>query len=216
MKKLIVKPQFMLLLSEITFLGNLAPNGTATELTGVDKRTIGNIYYKYFGSLEISETLIANEMKEKWPGGERLKTHEAQRRILDVLHKVNNLQPQPDLLIPNPGVVMDLSFLHAMLTQATWSELIILPLVTEVITQVPIVEATHVAVTVNARLVEFPKGSAVRYGDLFQVAYPDTEIVPGLTCTYSYNGGGASLLFDGPGVLPQAGMIFNIISTSNA
>jgi hypothetical protein len=157
MKKLSIKPQFVLLISEITFLCGLAPNAPETELSGLDKRQLGNIYYKYFGSLPISKTLIENEMKEKWPGGERKKNHECQRAILNILHKINSAMPNNAELIPVQENKMDLSWLHYILTQATINDITIIALTTDVVTEVPVV--SNVGVTINGKKFEVAPGN---------------------------------------------------------
>lgn len=212
MKKLQLLPQFAMLLSEIEFLCGLKPNLPDTELTGVEKRTLGNIYYKYFGT---HPELIETEAKIKFPGGEKKKVHECQRAILAILHEINNAAPKNGELLPS-NIVMDLSWVMGMLKSAPANFIAILTMATEVSTEVPVIEATHVAVTVNGRATDLNKGQAVRYSDLFAIAYPGKDVVPGLTCTWSSGNDGGSLIYDGEGVEAKAGMHFNIISTGNA
>lgn len=159
MQRLLIKPQFVLLLSEITFLCELAPNAPETELSGLEKRQIGNIYYKYFGSLPISKELIENEMKDKWPDGVRKKTHECQRALLSMLHHINN-----DIPIGLPleqKTMLDLKWLHFLLSHASLNYITIIVMTTDVATDVPVSAVpvpANVTIQMNGKKFEVAPG----------------------------------------------------------
>lgn len=70
--------------AEKNFLNSLPKNEPSAKITGTDARQIGQIYYKYFGSTDLSKL---QQKEGTWDGGERVKTMEAQRMILEDLLK---------------------------------------------------------------------------------------------------------------------------------
>lgn len=82
MKKLSIKLSYLFIAAEVAFLAGLPENGPTVKLSTTDARQLSNIYYRVFGASS-RPTEIA--MKGRWPGGERIKTIEAQRMVLSCL-----------------------------------------------------------------------------------------------------------------------------------
>ena len=90
--------KFIMSQEDINYLKTLPGNFPETHLTRKQKDTIDTIYRKYLRRELVSNNLLKElyelEGKEKWPGGERVKKHEAQRLVLQWLIEFNN-QPEP-------------------------------------------------------------------------------------------------------------------------
>lgn len=83
-----LKKEFTMNADEISFLAELPSNLPETKLTKKQIDRIAEIYYKYISNKVVrgwGQDLAEFEQKEKWPSGNRVKRHEAQRFILEWL-----------------------------------------------------------------------------------------------------------------------------------
>lgn len=83
-----LKPEFIMVQEDIYYLNSLPENKPETLLSSKDKTRINKLYfkciYKPFDGIT-GLNLCDLELKNKWPGGEKTKQHEAQRLILEWL-----------------------------------------------------------------------------------------------------------------------------------
>lgn len=88
-----LKQEFRMTQDEIQFLQSLPDNLPDTKLKAKQVEEISSIYYKYIANKVYrgwGQDLAEFEQKsEKWPSGNRVKRHEAQRMILDNLMELN-------------------------------------------------------------------------------------------------------------------------------
>jgi len=81
-------------------LETLVPNFPENHLTPKQKELVNSIYHKYLRREIVSNDLLKElyelVQKENWPGGERVKKHEAQRLVLHWLVEFNR-QPEPSV-----------------------------------------------------------------------------------------------------------------------
>lgn len=213
MKKLLLKPNFVLLLAEITLLCELKPNAPETELTSVEKRNVGNIYYKYFGSLPISKFLMDNEYAIKWPDNSRKKTHECQRAILGVLHKINAYFPVEGELIPRPETPLDLTWVMDFLNRATANDIAILQMVTDVVNVVPVIH-TPATIHINGKRFVVSAGSMslTKLLEIYNEKYVpiDATLVTGLS--WQKGDGKGDMELDAEVNVAESGWYFTILS----
>ncbi len=87
---------FRLTKSELSFLNDLdnnKPNLPETTLNQKERDQIRDLYHKYItkhiDNIYWNADLDESERREKWPSGQRVKIHEAQRMILSHLQSVN-------------------------------------------------------------------------------------------------------------------------------
>lgn len=158
-----------MLQQEIEFLCSLKKNSPEVELTGGEKRQVGNIYYKYFGSMPISDKLIANELANKWPGGERKKAHECQRCILESLQIINAIAPADGQLIL-PKVTLDLTYVMGVLRDALPNNIILLEMCTWVAMEVP-VASKDVEFAINGRPFSLEAGAQLTREEIICYAF---------------------------------------------
>jgi hypothetical protein len=92
-----LKPEFIMNEDDINFLSSLPHNLPETHLTRKQISEINELYYKYISKNNVhygwGTELYKLEQKEKWTGGSRVKTHEAQRMILGWLKEANEYHP---------------------------------------------------------------------------------------------------------------------------
>jgi|ERR1044072_923124 hypothetical protein len=92
--------KFIMSQEDINMLNALPPNFPETHLTPKQKDIVDIIYRRYLRRELVSNSLLKElyelEGKEKWPGGERVKKHEAQRLVLQWLIEFNN-QTEPSV-----------------------------------------------------------------------------------------------------------------------
>ncbi len=89
-----MKPQFIMSQADIDALENLPPNFPETHLTQKQKDTVNSIYFRYVSAKSVNKFLLhelyeTEQKTERWPGGEKVKRHEAQRLVLDWLVEFN-------------------------------------------------------------------------------------------------------------------------------
>jgi len=83
-----IRPEFIMLQSDIKSYNELPDNMPDIKLKESQKTLVSHLYRKYVGGKITrgwGQELFEVEMKEKWPSGPRMKTHEAKRIILNNL-----------------------------------------------------------------------------------------------------------------------------------
>jgi hypothetical protein len=95
-----MQSKFIMSQEDINLLNTLPPNFPETHLTPKQKELVNSIYHKYLRREIVSNDLLKElyelEQKEMWPGGERVKKHEAQRLVLEWLVDFNRT-PEPSM-----------------------------------------------------------------------------------------------------------------------
>lgn len=85
--------RYIMAQEDINALNALPENLPETRLTQKQKELVDTIYHKYLCRELVSNDLLKElyefEQKEKWPHGERVKKHEAQRLVLQWLIEFN-------------------------------------------------------------------------------------------------------------------------------
>jgi len=91
-------PGFIMSKQDIEALNSLPDNLPDTSLTGKQKDLVDELYYKYIGQNKVTygwgNDLYELEQKEKWPSGQKVKTHEAKRMLLGWLVCYNTYYKQ--------------------------------------------------------------------------------------------------------------------------
>lgn len=92
--------KFIMAQEDINALKALPENFPETRLTPKQKDLVDTIYYRYVSRGKVSNDLVKElfemEQKDKWPHGERVKKHEAQRLVLQWLIDFNK-HPKLDI-----------------------------------------------------------------------------------------------------------------------
>lgn len=86
--KIILKETFKMSDEEKVYLNSLPSNLPTVKIKEQDRDHIRKIYNKYIkqiDNVDWSLSLMELEKKQKWPSGNRMKDHEAQRMILNWL-----------------------------------------------------------------------------------------------------------------------------------
>ena len=88
MKKIALKPEFVMSAEEVTAYNALPDNMPDTKLTAKQAELVSRLYYKYISKIDNSgwhQSLVKMEMAEKWPSGPRMKEVQAKRIVLNNL-----------------------------------------------------------------------------------------------------------------------------------
>lgn len=100
MASLKMHSKFIMSQEDIDQLDTLPDNFPETHLTPKQKDLVDTIYYRYVSRGKVSNDLLKElyelVQKENWPGGERVKKHEAQRLVLQWLVEFNR-HPEPSV-----------------------------------------------------------------------------------------------------------------------